>query len=67
MARRTTLPLDDDGSDRFLPWLIGLMVFLAALATGAGFAVDAALYRAKGAGRNRAMNERMPEPVAAGS
>jgi cell division transport system permease protein len=45
MARRTTLPLDEDGSDRFLPWLIGLMVFLAALATGAGFAVDAALMR----------------------
>jgi cell division transport system permease protein len=45
MARRTTLPLDEDGSDRFLPWLIGLMVFLAALATGAGFAIDAALMR----------------------
>ena len=32
MARRRDLPLDRDGSGRFLPWLIALMVYLACLA-----------------------------------
>lgn len=32
LFRRTDLPLDRDPSGRFLPWLIALMVYLAALA-----------------------------------
>src|SRR6185437_6187989 len=37
------IPLDRDGSGRFLPWLIALMVFLAALATSGALALDHAL------------------------
>ena len=32
MFRRGDLPLDRDPTGRFLPWLIALMVYLAALA-----------------------------------
>jgi cell division transport system permease protein len=32
MARRRDLPLERDGTGRFLPWLIALMVYLACLA-----------------------------------
>ena len=32
LFRRTDLPLDRDPSGRFLPWLVALMVYLAALA-----------------------------------
>ena len=41
--RRLDIPLDRDGSGRFLPWLIALMVFLAALATTGALALDHAL------------------------
>jgi cell division transport system permease protein len=38
-ARRRDVPLDRDASARFLPWLIGFMVYLAALALAAALAV----------------------------
>ena len=45
MARNSPLPLARDGSGRFLPWLIALMVFLASLATAGAFAIAGALER----------------------
>ena len=36
MARSRDLPLDQDGSARFLPWLVALMVYLAALTIAGG-------------------------------
>lgn len=39
MFRRSDVPLEKDASTRFLPWLIGFMVFLAALALVATNAV----------------------------
>ena len=43
MARSRDLPLDRDGSVRFLPWLIALMVYLAALAIAGGAALHDAV------------------------
>ena len=43
--RRLDIPFDRDGSGRFLPALIALMVYLAALATSAALALDRALGR----------------------
>jgi cell division transport system permease protein len=37
---RRDVPLDNDASARFLPWLIGFMVYLAALALAAAIAVS---------------------------
>lgn len=34
--RRTDIPLARDGSGRFVPWIVALMVYLAALAVAAG-------------------------------
>jgi cell division transport system permease protein len=65
MARASTLPLDGDGSARFLPWLIGLMVFLAALATGAGFAIDSALIRWDD-GLRGTLTVQLPQPIGGG-
>jgi cell division transport system permease protein len=42
-GRVIDIPFDRDGSGRFLPWLIGLMVYLAALASAGGLALDRAL------------------------
>jgi len=42
-ARALEIPFDRDGSGRFLPWLIALMVYLAALAAAGAFALDRAL------------------------
>jgi len=43
MAGRRDLPLDRDGSARFLPWLVALMVYLAALAIAGGAALHDAV------------------------
>jgi cell division transport system permease protein len=43
--RHLDIPFDRDGSGRFLPWLIALMVYLAALATSGALALDQALTR----------------------
>lgn len=43
--RQLDIPFDRDGSGRFLPWLIALMVYLAALATSGALALDRALAR----------------------
>jgi cell division transport system permease protein len=45
VRRRRDIPLDRDGSARFLPWLIALMVYLAALATSGALVLDGALAR----------------------
>jgi cell division transport system permease protein len=43
--RRFDLPTDGDGSGRFLPWIIGLMVYLAALALAGMMALHGAVER----------------------
>lgn len=43
--RRLDIPFDRDGSARFLPWLIALMVYLAALALSGALALEHALAR----------------------
>lgn len=40
LLRRRDLPLGRDASGRFLPWLIGVMVYLAALALVGGLAMN---------------------------
>jgi len=46
MARRhTDLPLAGDATSRFLPWLVALMVFLAAMALAGAFTVGALMAR----------------------
>ena len=42
-SRPIDIPFDRDGSGRFLPWLIALMVYLAALAASGALALDRAL------------------------
>ncbi len=37
---RSDLPLASDAASRFLPWIAGLMVYLAALALAAALAID---------------------------
>ena len=37
---RSDLPLDRDAAAKFLPWIIGFMVYLAALAVGTAMVVD---------------------------
>src|ERR1700735_4967012 len=66
MAGSKTLPLDQDGSARFLPWLIGLMVFLAALVTGVGFAIDVTLIRWDD-GMRGTLTVQLPQPLTGGA
>jgi cell division transport system permease protein len=66
MARARTLPLHQDGSTRFLPWLIGLMVLLAALSVGAAFALDTALDRWDD-GLRGSSTVQLPRPAAGAS
>lgn len=40
LGLRSDLPLDRDAAARFLPWILGFMVYLAALAVGAAMVVD---------------------------
>ncbi len=46
---RLDLPTDGDGAGRFLPWIIGLMVYLAALALAGMMALQGAIGRWDGA------------------
>ena len=41
--QRFDLPLGDDGSGRFVPWIVALMVYLASLSLGAGIAASGAV------------------------
>ncbi|MDA1131908.1 MAG: cell division protein [Proteobacteria bacterium] len=43
--RRTDIPLARDGSARFVPWIVALMVYLAALAAAAGVVTGRAVDR----------------------
>jgi cell division transport system permease protein len=45
LRHRLDIPLDSDGSVRFLPWLIALMVYLAGLALAGTLVLNAALTR----------------------
>jgi cell division transport system permease protein len=47
-GRRPAMPLQDNGANRFLPWIVGLMVFLAALALAGMLALDSAVARWRG-------------------
>jgi cell division transport system permease protein len=40
LGLRTDLPLDRDAAAKFLPWILGFMVYLAALAVGSAMVVD---------------------------
>jgi cell division transport system permease protein len=40
LGMRSDLPLDRDAAARFLPWILGFMIYLAALAVGAAMVVD---------------------------
>lgn len=40
LGLRTDLPLNHDAAAKFLPWILGFMVYLAALAVGAAMVVD---------------------------
>lgn len=40
LGLRSDLPLDSDSAARFLPWILGFMVYLAALAVGSAMIVD---------------------------
>lgn len=44
-TRHTDVPLDTDTSGRFLPWLVALMVYLAAIALTAGMAMQKIILR----------------------
>ena len=43
LRRHFDLPLGADGSGRFVPWIIALMVYLASLSLGAGIAASGAV------------------------
>lgn len=45
LSHRLDIPLHRDGSSRFLPWIIALMVYLAGLALSGTLAIDGALQR----------------------
>ncbi len=45
LARRSELPLEADPSHRYLPWVIAVMVYLAALSLAGALALDAAVSR----------------------
>ena len=61
MARPDLIP-DDEGAGRFLPWVVAVMVFFAALASAAGMS----LQQATGAWRQDLANTLTAELPAAG-
>ena len=44
-GRHSDLPLAGDATSRFLPWLVALMVFMAAMATAGAFVIDGVIGR----------------------
>jgi cell division transport system permease protein len=60
--RRYDLPLQADGSSRFLPWFIGLMVYLATLALAFSLLLTAALDRWD-AGLRGSLTVQVPAPA----
>jgi len=59
--RRPLLPLPDDATNRFLPWIVALMVFLAALALAGGLVLDAGVARWR-AGQSEKLTVQLPPP-----
>src|SRR5208282_2407555 len=45
MRRRSDLPLAKDASSRFIPWIVALMIYLAALALAGALAANSAVER----------------------
>ncbi len=45
LARRSDLPLKGDAAGRFLPWLVAMMVFLAAMALAGAFVINGVVSR----------------------
>ncbi|MFQ5784582.1 MAG: cell division protein FtsX [Alphaproteobacteria bacterium] len=45
LGRQSALPLHEDATNRFLPWIVALMVFLAALALAGALVLDGAVAR----------------------
>ncbi len=45
LRRRSPLPLHEDAANRFLPWIVALMVYLATLALGGALLIDGAVAR----------------------
>ncbi len=60
-ARRSELPLEADPSHRYLPWVIAVMVYLAALALAGALALDAAVSR-WGQGLRGVLTVQIPAP-----
>ncbi|MFQ5959671.1 MAG: cell division protein FtsX [Alphaproteobacteria bacterium] len=48
LRRRSPLPLHEDAANRFLPWIVALMVYLAALSLDGALAIDGAVARWRG-------------------
>ncbi len=61
LARRSELPLEADPSHRYLPWVIAVMVYLAALALAGALALDAAMSR-WGQGLRGVITVQIPAP-----
>ena len=61
MARRRDLPLERDGTGRFLPWLIALMVYLACLALAGAVMLNEASARWQ-SGLTGTMTVQIPAP-----
>jgi len=59
--RRPLLPLPADATNRFLPWIVALMVFLAALALAGGLVLDAGVARWR-AGQSEKLTVQLPPP-----
>lgn len=63
--RQLDIPFDRDGSARFLPWLIALMVYLAALALSGALTLEHALTRWD-RGLSGTLTVELPPPPATG-
>lgn len=66
LFRRSDLPLDRDPSGRFIPWLVGLMVYLAALALACAIVMGKIVERWD-VGLSGSMTVQIPAPELAGS
>ncbi|HUK59307.1 MAG TPA: FtsX-like permease family protein [Stellaceae bacterium] len=64
-GRAIDIPFDRDGSGRFLPWLIGVMVYLAALAAAGSLVLDRAL-ESWNRGLEGTLSIELPPPAASG-
>lgn len=59
LGHRTTLPLQKDPANRFLPWIVALMVYLAVLALAGVLVLDTAVQRWR-SGRSDTLTVQVP-------